>query len=339
MFDKEIGEVKDLLSRSSQVVITSHHNPDGDAVGSMLGLYHTLKTMGIEASMVLPNDFPRFLSWLPSSKRITKYSYSPDKVTRIIANADLIFSLDYNGLGRLEAMASLVEASKAMRVLIDHHPNPESPFNVMISNTQASSTAELVFEVACGLTGLESINEYAAQSMFVGIMTDTGSFSYACSNPHTFEVTAKLIAQGANVERAQDKIYNNFSEGRMKLTGYALSQKMQVFPNHCAAYISLTRKELNDFNHSVGDTEGLVNLPLSIKGIKFSALLTENEGYVKVSLRSRGNFPANMVCKEHFMGGGHMNAAGGKVFGTMEQAEKLFEEVIEGYSKELNDAS
>ena len=331
----EVGELSVLLNNSKSIVITSHHNPDGDALGSMLGLYHLLQTMGIRAEMVLPNDFPKFLKWLPSSSRIVKHFYSPDKVKKLLAGADLILCLDYNGFARLEAMGPLVEASTARKVLIDHHPNPESPFDILFSNAEVSSTAELVFEIAELLLGIDRISQSAAVCLFVGIMTDTGSFSYACSRPRTFEVVSHLVALGANVEEAQAKVYNNFSESRMKLMGYAVSQKMRVFPDYHSAFISLTRTELNTHNHAIGDTEGLVNMPLAIRGVIFSSLLIENDGYIKVSLRSRGSFPVNRVCREYFNGGGHTNAAGGKAYMTMEEAERLMEEIYRTVSEEL----
>lgn len=335
--ESKVHKIKDLLAGDQkQVVITSHHNPDGDAIGSMLGLYHVLKCSGYEPVMISPNGFPDFLAWMEGSELIQNFSRSKKKLSKIIAEAQIIFSLDYNGFARLEDMEDVVSQSAAKKIMIDHHPNPESTFDVSISDVTVSSTAELVYEVASLICGSSSINVQAATGIYVGIMTDTGSFSYACSQPRTFEIVAQLIAKGVNIENAQQQVYNNFSESRMRLMGFALSSKMKVFPELRSAYISLTRNELKQFNYSIGDTEGLVNYPLSIKGIVFSVLFVENEGFIKVSLRSRGDFMVNHVSQKHYRGGGHKNAAGGKSFCSLEETEDNFIKILEEYRKELS---
>jgi len=328
--------IKNLISTKERIVITSHHNPDGDAIGSMLGLYHILTSMGYDSSMVIPNDIPDFLSWLPDSSKIIRHSKNKQAAAEAICNADLIFSLDYNSPSRLEAVKENFDQSKAVKILIDHHPYPEEAFTWILSETKASSTAELVYEFALILNAEMHIGHNAAMCIFTGIMTDTGSFSYACSNPRTFEIAAKLIAKGVKVEDIQQQVYNNFSESRMRLLGYSLESKMKVFPEYRSAYISLTHEELKRYKYQIGDTEGLVNYPLSIKNIIFSALFIENKNFVKVSLRSVGTFPANKVCEEHFNGGGHINAAGGKSFTTMQETEAKFVEILKQYQKELN---
>lgn len=333
---QDLQKIKELLKVKSKIVITSHHNPDGDAIGSVLGLYHILKGFGVESRMVIPNDTPDFLNWLPGSKEVVHHSKNKEKAAKLIEDAEVIFALDYNGPSRLEALSKTFEQSKAVKILIDHHPNPEDGFNHYFSEIKSSSTAELIFEFALLLDGDHLINRDAAINIFVGIMTDTGSFSYGCSNPRTFEIVANLIDKGVVVEDIQQKVYNNFSEHRMRLLGHSLSTKMKVFPEYSSAYISLTKDELKQFKYSPGDTEGLVNYPLSIKGIVFSALFVENTNYVKVSLRSKGEFPVNKVSEKFFNGGGHMNAAGGKSFKSMEETEKDFMEVIEKFKNQLN---
>jgi phosphoesterase RecJ-like protein len=226
--------------------------------------------------------------------------------------------------------------AKAKKVLVDHHPHPEDTFDLQFSTINVSSTAELVYEMGCALVGEKNILLEAAVNIFVGIMTDTGSFSYAISSPRTFQIVGELVGKGVNLEEAQQRVYNTFSEGRMRLMGYSLAEKMKVFPQHKAAYISLSREELKKFNYSIGDTEGLVNYPLSIKGIVFSALFIENTSFIKVSLRSRGSFSVNRFCSEHFNGGGHTNAAGGKSFTTLTETERKFEELLNKYINELN---
>lgn len=328
--------IKNLISSKEQIVITSHHNPDGDAIGSVLGLHHILSAMGCNSIMIIPNEIPDFLTWLPGSEKILRFSKNSKVAAEAIRSAEIIFSLDYNSPKRLEGMQSNFDQSSAIKILIDHHPNPDSVFQWTLSDTRASSTAELVYEFAA-IMDLESrVDENSALCIYTGIMTDTGSFSYACSNPRTFEIAAKLIAKGVKGEMAQQLVYNNFSESRMRLLGYSLESKMKVFPEFRTAFISLTQEELKRFKYKIGDTEGLVNYPLSIKNIIFSALFIENKGFVKVSLRSVGAFPANKICEEFFSGGGHVNAAGGKSFATIQETETKFVEILKQYQKELN---
>ena len=333
---KRIEEFKKLIDSSKSIVLTTHHNPDGDAVGSILGLYHALKALNYPVEAISPNGFPEFLSWMPNNDQVIRYSEQKAVAISKILNADTIICLDFNGFRRTEEMGDYLQKSQAKKVLIDHHPNPESSFDIQFSYTEVSSTAELVYEVLEACFPETTINTNSAICLFVGIMTDTGSFSYACSRGRTFEISGKLISNGVDVEMVQGLVYNNFSADRMKLMGYSLNEKMKVFPEHKAAYISLTKAELKKYKHKIGDTEGFVNLPLSIKGIIFSVLLVEHDSFVKVSLRSRGSFPVNVVSQKHFNGGGHKNAAGGKAFMSLQQAESLFESIIKTYSSELN---
>lgn len=333
---QEIKHIKRHLGKAKNVVITSHHNPDGDAVGSMLGLYHILYSQGISAQMVLPNKFPSFLAWMPGAEQILFHSHHKDEVEQLLKDADTIFSLDYNGSPRLENLAQSFKQAEGVKILIDHHPHPGDEFKYLISETNVSSTAELVYETGIALFGQNAITPQAAMSIYVGIMTDTGSFSYGCSNPRTFEVVSNLVKLGIDIDLAQRMVYNTFSTNRMKLMGYALAHKMQVFPEHKAAFISLTQQELRDYEYQIGDTEGFVNLPLSIENIVFSALFIENTGFVKVSLRSRGSFPVNEICEKYYDGGGHRNAAGGKSYKNMQETETEFVDIINKHAKELN---
>lgn len=332
----ELNELLKALSNSKNIVIATHHNPDGDAIGSVLGLYHALRAKGIDSRMVTPNGFPDFLGWLPDAGKILHYSKDKKAVEDLFTNAELILCLDFNGFRRVEDMAELLEKSPAKRVLIDHHPEPESPFHISISFTEVSSTAELVYEVIEQLYGENAISYESAISLYTGIMTDTGSFSYACSRERTFTIAGKLISKGVNVEEVQGLVYNNFSENRMRLLGFSLAERMKVYPEHRAACIWLTRGDLNRYKHQIGDTEGFVNYPLSIKGIIFSVLFTENDEFIKVSLRSRGNFAVNTFSKLYYRGGGHKNAAGGKAFMGMDEAVKQFEKLIAKHTAELN---
>ncbi len=331
-----LQELKSSILGSKNIIITTHHNPDGDAIGSVLGLYHALWEMGIGSTMVTPNGFPDFLTWLPESDKVIHFSKEKKRAQALLEQADLLFCLDFNGFGRVEDMSQTLEKSPAKKVLIDHHPDPESPFQLIISYTEVSSTAELVYEVVEQLFGPKAINTDSAVCLFTGIMTDTGSFSYACSRERTFQIAGKLIEKGVRVEQVQGLVYNNFSENRMRLLGFSLAERMKVIPEHKTAYIWLTRADLNQFKHQVGDTEGFVNYPLSIKGIVFSVLFTENDGFVKVSLRSRGDFAVNRFSQLYYQGGGHKNAAGGKSFKSMGETIEEFEELLAKHSQELN---
>lgn len=332
---ENIERLRIQLETAERVVITTHHNPDGDALGSALGLYHILKNGGINSTVITTNSFPEFLSWIPGAESIVKYSHESAMVADLVSKADIIFCLDYNGYSRTEKMADMLAGAPGCKILIDHHPFPESEFSILFSETVVSSTSELVYEVFSSLWGEGIVDENAAVALYTGIMTDTGSFSYACNRGRTFEVAGKLVAKGVKVDSVQNAVYNNFSADRMRLYGFSLLEKMKVFPEFNAAYISLTKDELARFSHKMGDTEGFVNLPLSIKGVVFAALFVENDGLVKVSLRSRGEFPVNMVSKEFFNGGGHTNAAGGKSFASLEDTENIFLEIIKKYKTQL----
>ncbi|HNY08364.1 MAG TPA: bifunctional oligoribonuclease/PAP phosphatase NrnA [Tenuifilaceae bacterium] len=333
------GALRELLVPTNRIVLTTHHNPDGDAVGSVLGLWHILEQVGVHATAVTPNDFPDFLSWMPGSDTILRFSSSRQKVREVMAGADIIICLDYNGFSRTEDMESLFSASSAKKILIDHHPQPENTFDLSISVVEVSSTSELVFELATEIYGLKAFNADAATCLYAGIMTDTGSFSYACSRGRTLEIAGMLVDSGAVVERIQSLVYNNFSADRMKLLGYCLADKMMVFPEFHAAYIWLTREELKRFNYQMGDTEGLVNYPLSIKGIIFSVIFVENDNHIKVSLRSRGNFSVNEFARKYYNGGGHLNAAGGKSFQPIDATLADFEQLLRLHLQELNAAA
>lgn len=334
--EKNVNEFKNILDSSKSIVITTHHNPDGDAVGSVLGLYHALKSKGYPVIAITPNGFPDFLTWMPGTNMVIRYSDQKVNAVNSILNADTIICLDFNGFKRTEEMGDVLGQSKAKKILIDHHPNPEDIFDLQFSFIEVSSTCELIYEILSSCFTSDVVNTESAICLFVGIMTDTGSFSYACSRGRTFQITGELISKGVEVEKVQGLVYNNFSANRMRFMGYSLNERMKVFPEYNAAYISLSKADLKKFKHKIGDTEGFVNLPLSIKGIIFSVLFVEHDDYIKVSLRSRGKFPVNVVSQNHYNGGGHTNAAGGKAFMTLSDAEKYFENLLKGYSKELN---
>jgi len=332
----KISELKSILDSANSIVITTHHNPDGDAIGSTLGLYHVLKNLGYPAFAVTPNGFPEFLSWMPGTDEVVKYSEQKAKAKSLFLNADVIFCLDFNGFKRTEEMGDILQKAKCKKILIDHHPEPENSFDLLFSFTEVSSTAELVYEVVESCFDKKAVTLNSAVCLFAGIMTDTGSFSYACSRGRTFQIAGELISKGVDVEKIQGLVYSNFSSDRMRLLGFSLNEKMKVFPEYKTAYISLSKEDLKKYVHKMGDTEGFVNLPLAIKGIIFSVLFVEHDSFIKVSLRSRGKFPVNIVSQKHFNGGGHTNAAGGKAFMSLKETEVYFENLIKTYSDELN---
>ena len=333
---KRCNEFKNLIDTSKNIVLTTHHNPDGDAVGSILGLFHAFTALGYPVKAITPNGFPDFLSWMPGSDKVIRYSDQKSLAISTINSADTIICLDFNSFKRAEELGEVLAKANGKKVLIDHHPKPEDVFDIKFSFTEVSSTAELVYEVLTSCFINESITKDSAICLFVGIMTDTGSFSYACSRGRTFQISGELIAKGVDVEMVQGLVYNNFSADRMRLMGFSMNEKMKVLPYYKTAYISLTKEDLNRFKHKIGDTEGFVNLPLSIKGIIFSVLFVEHDSYIKVSLRSRGSFPVNIVSEKHFNGGGHKNAAGGKAFMSLKDTEQFFEDLLKTYSTQLN---
>ena len=250
-------------------------------------------------------------------------------------NADLLFCLDYNEPKRIDHMEQAMMASPAKKVMIDHHLHPDPFPDVTISHPEQSSTSVLVYRVLMALGMGECIDRLCAECLFTGMMTDTGNFSYNSNDPDLYEVVADLIRRGMDKDVIYRKVYFSNSLNRLRLNGYAMFNNLSVFPDHHAALITLTRKELNEFQYQKGDTEDLVNRPLTMPDVVYSIFLREEEGYVKISSRSKGDFPVNMMCKEYFNGGGHLNAAGGEFYGTMEEAIKVFNEIMPLFDKYL----
>ncbi len=335
--DIDFQSIKSKLEKPARIAVTSHHNPDGDAVGSSMAMYHILKSLGHQVSVILPNRFPEFLSWIAGSEQVLIFeSDRQDAARAALEKSDLIFCLDYNAPNRVGKMEDALSAAKGLKVMIDHHPDPDvEAFDHLMSVTTASSTAELVYNFLeeTGFTGL--IGKYAAQCLYTGIVTDTGSFSYACNAPQTYRIIAHLVDRGVDAERLHRLIYDNFSQSRMRLLGYALS-KMEVLDEYHTAYISLSRKELDRFDYQVGDTEGIVNYPLSIKGINMAILLTEREKQIRLSFRSKGNFEVNDIARDHFEGGGHRNAAGGDSYVSMDETIQKIKDILPLYKEQLD---
>ncbi len=327
--------LKEELSVPRRIVVTTHQGPDGDAIGSSLALYHFLKKQGHDVSVITPNDYPEFLQWLPSNAKVVNYMRQKPLAEALIEKAEYIFHLDYNHLKRSADMVRSLYQSKAVRILIDHHLEPELPAKYTFSEIGVSSTCELLY---CIMQQWDTslIDRDIATCIYTGIMTDTGSFCYRSASAQTFAVAAELMGFGIDRTGIYDKVYDNYSENRMRLMGYCLNEKMEVFPQYGAALISLNLEEQLQYDFVVGDSEGFVNLPLSIKGIRFSAFFLEKEDKVKISFRSKGDFSVNDFSRKHFGGGGHLNAAGGDSKKPMSELIQSFRELLPQYEKELN---
>lgn len=339
MLDKEQkGTIREWLGEASKVAILTHTNPDGDAIGSSLALALALAKKGIDTQVIIPDGLPDFLRWLPGIERSTTFIYKKEKAIGIIAEADLIFCLDFNDPKRLNGVQESLSRSGARKVLIDHHQDLVCFADICISETWRGSVGEMIYVFLKEVFKEDLIDQDIATCLYVAIMTDTGNFNYASSYPEIFHIVGDLMKYNLEKDQIYSKVYDAFTEDRMRLQGYCMQEKMVVFPKYHTAYISLTHEELKRFNHRKGDTEGFVNIPFSVKGIRFTALFVEKPDRIKVSFRSRGNFPVNRIATDHYQGGGHINAAGGDSFLTMEETLQQFESLLSRYANLLSDA-
>ena len=328
-----IDKVAKYFERADKIVIVTHVSPDGDALGSSLRLMHFLETQEKTVNVIVPNAFPDFLRWMPGAKDIIRYDKYAEFADKLIGEADVICCLDFNALSRIDAMARVVGEAPGRRVLIDHHLHPEDFCRVTISHPEISSTSELVFRLICRMGYFEDITREGAECIYTGMMTDTGGFTYNSNSREIYFIISELLSKGIDKDEIYRKVFNTYSEGRLRLMGYVLYDKMEVFPQFRAALIWLTKEEQGRFQYVKGDTEGFVNIPLQMKGICFSVFLREDteKNMIKVSLRSVGAFPCNQVASEFFNGGGHLNASGGEFYGTMEEAIERFKQALVKY--------
>ena len=335
---KSINSIKEIVEKGRSFVITAHKNPDSDAMGSTLALCHYLRSLGKEATVVLPNAFPAFLSWLPLADEVLLCDTDKECCEKVIAAADALFCLDYNVLSRTGDVAHSLEVSTVPKVLIDHHPHPSEEFDVLVSHPEACSTCELVFRVITALGETVALNFEMAQCIYTGMMTDTGAFAYASTRKDVYLIIAELLDKGIDKDWIYRKVFYNSSVTRMRLWGYAMYDKLKVYNKYNAALITLSHSELMRFYASKGDTEGLVNQPLQVKGVRLSCFLREElPGKINVSLRSVDEFPCNAVAAEFFNGDGHKNASGGEMYGTMEMAVERFRQALQKYKAELTE--
>jgi phosphoesterase RecJ-like protein len=328
--------VKLLQTGPRNVVLLIHANPDGDALGSALGLSRILTNRGHRCMVISPNDFPGFLKWMPGATNICLLNEALDKGVGSLGKADLIFVIDCNELSRFSQLNAAFATSGAYKILIDHHPSPELQVDCILSDTSASSTAELIYRFISEAGFQDDIDRDVADCIFTGIMTDTGCFSFNSSNPETFETVARLLGFGIDKDEIYSRVYDSYSMERMRLLGFSLNEKMEIIPEYHTAIITLSVSELARYNFQPGDTEGFVNMPLSIKGIWFSVLFMEKEDMIRISFRSKGNFAVNDFSAKYFNGGGHVNASGGEWYESLDATVSRFKALLPAYRKELS---
>lgn len=334
----DIDRLDKWIEGAEKVVVVTHVAPDGDAIGSSLGLAHFLESLEKTVNVIVPNAFPDFLRWMDGAKDVLRYDKYKEFADKLVAEADVICCLDFNALKRIGDLAGAVTASPAKKVMIDHHPDPEDFCGIVISHPEISSTSELVFRLICCLGCFEEITKEGAECIYAGMMTDTGGFTYNSNSREIYFIISELLRKGIDKDEIYRRVYHTYSEDRLRLMGFVLYSKMVVFPSFRSALIALTQDEMDRFNVMRGDTEGFVNLPLTIRNVRFSAFMREDreKGMIKVSLRSVGDFPCNRIAADYFNGGGHLNASGGEFYGSMEEAVKRFKKALVKYQNVLN---
>ena len=333
---QEITALRELLATPKKILITTHHKPDADALGSSLGLAGYLVKKGHQVVVVTPSDYPAFLNWMPGHETVVVYDQNSDgRVRQLVNEAEVLFCLDFSAISRINEMGDMVLKSPATKVMIDHHMFPEDFADITISNTNAAATAELIFEVIRAMDDEALIDAGIGECLYAGIMTDTGSFRHPSTSRNVHLIIAELIAAGVNTAKVHRLIYDNHTLTRLRFLGYALKDKLVVHPEYNTAYIAITQEELKEYDSRTGDTEGLVNFALSIEGIVFAALLIDRGQAVKISFRSVGDFSVNEFSRAHFNGGGHHNAAGGISYESLEATVAKLETLLPQYKDQL----
>lgn len=342
--DDELSQLRQMIEQSAKIVTCCHRSPDGDAIGSSLGIADWLRQKGKEVTVAAPDMFPDFLRWLPGAERIVRFDKHPDIVAKAVADAGLIICLDFNSMSRLGEMGTLLSGSKAPKLLIDHHPmTADAPADssdgnadgqawaLAVSHPELSSTCETAFRLIWQFGDFEAITSKCAAALYCGMMTDTGAFTYNSSSPDVYFIISQLLMKGIDKDHIYRNVYNNYSEWRLRLVGFVLYQKLNVFSDRHASYFVLTRNDLRRFHFLRGDAEGIVNMPLQIKGMRLSISLredTEKDNLVWVSLRSVGDFSCTKLAEKYFNGGGHLNASGGRLHCSIEEAEQTVRKAI-----------
>lgn len=336
MTASDISEIKELLNSRKKIVIVPHKNPDGDAIGSSLGLWHYLRSLDHEAYVIAPNDYPEFLRWMPGNDEVIIYEQNRERSDALISTAEIIFTLDFNALNRTGEMEEPLEHSNAIKILIDHHQQPHDYAKYIYSDVSMCSTCQMIYHFMEMLDAANEISKDTANCLYAGIMTDTGSFRFPSTTSKTHRVVAALIDKGAENAEIHKAIFDNNTQDRLHLLGRALNN-LHVIEEFKTAYITLSQEDLNEFNFKKGDTEGVVNYALSVKGVKFACIFIEqkHEGIIKISLRSSGDFDVNKFARAHFNGGGHINAAGGRCDLPLSETVEYFITILPQYSENL----
>ena len=328
-----IEELKRTLQRARSIAIVAHHNPDGDAMGSSLGLAHVLRAIGKEVTVLMPNTPAQYLQWMPGAHEVIAFEADKEKATRIIASADLLFCMDFNRADRVRDLEGPIRKAKK-KVVIDHHQEPEDFADITISDVTASSTCQMVHDVLVEIGHGDLIGLEAATCLYTGMVTDSGSFRFRSTTSHTMRVAADLMDKGVDIDRVHSSIMDDNSVDRLKLLGFTLDQRMEVREDLSAVILWLSKEDLERFNYKPGDTEGIVNYGLSISGIRLSAFFMERADGIKISVRSKDDLPVNELMKEHFEGGGHINAAGGQTKETIRTAIDRFVSLLPTFIKD-----
>ena len=329
MKKEEILAIQNLLATPKKIAIIPHRSPDGDAMGSTLALYHFLLKLNHKPTVISPNDFPNFLAWLPSSETVLIYENDRENCTKILNEAELVFTLDFNALHRTGEMEQVLNKLSAPMIMIDHHQKPDSYATVTYSDTAIGSTCEMIYNLISFLDKKALLDKTIATCIYTGITTDSGSFRFSSTTSTTHRIVAELIDLGIDNSEIHNLLFDDNSSNRLQLLGRAL-QNIKVFPEYKTSYITLSQKELDEFHYQKGDTEGIVNYGLTIKGINFAAIFIEHkdENIIKISFRSQGSFDVNQFARENFNGGGHINAAGGKSYESMKATTNKFEDLL-----------
>ena len=328
-------ELKELLSQPKRIVLLPHRNPDGDAIGSTLAMSHYLSKKGHECNIVAPNDFPKFLKWMEGAKNIHIAEYNPGNSRRLIENAELIFILDFNSIQRIDEVGEWLQRSKVPKILIDHHQEPEQ-FDFMYSDTKIPATCQMVYNFIDAMDDLNLIDIPIAECIYTGIMTDTGNFRFRSTSGDTHRVVAFLMDKGIDIDKINNNVSDTQTVSRMKLLSLSLNS-MEASLEHRTAYMYLTREQQFEFGSQKGDTEGFVNYGLGLNDFIFSVIFIEDQqkDFIKISFRSKGNFDVNQFARNHFNGGGHVNAAGGRSDLSLDETIEKFKELLEQYKEEL----
>ena len=334
--EKDVAELKEQINNWEQVVIIPHTRPDGDAMGASLALQNFFDGRKIRNITIAPTYYPEFLHWLPGNHKVWQFFQKQPQTTSVLQKADAVFCLDFNDLSRIDKMAQLVENHADNIINIDHHLEPKHFGQYELLDSSASSTCELIYRFFNQIDALDEINDDIATCLYTGIFTDTGGFKHNNTSAETHKIVGQLMDKGVNIDRVHDLLLNNSTANRLEFLGHALSKRMKFYPFLNAAMIYVSKEDAEQFDLESGDTEGLVNMPLSVKGVRFSTLIKEDEEYVKLSFRSKSNFQVNDFAKEHFHGGGHAQAAGGRNEDSLEKTIKKFEKLLTEYKEELN---